>query len=88
MDGDYFIGSADWMYRNLHARIEAITPVESRRQRERLWGILQMSLEDQVQAWEMHSDGLYSKRSTDDDLDSEDPLRLGIHQRLMDDALE
>lgn len=88
MDGDYYIGSADWMYRNLHARIEAITPVESRRQRERLWRILQMSLEDQVQAWEMQSDGLYAKRSTDDALDPQDPLPLGIHQRLMDDALE
>ena len=88
MDGDYYIGSADWMYRNLHARIEAITPVESRRQRERLWRILQMSLEDQVQAWEMQSNGLYAKRSTDDALDPQDPLRLGIHQRLMDDALE
>ena len=47
-----------------------------------------MSLEDQVQAWEMQSDGLYVKRSTDGALDSEDPLRLGIHQRLMNDALE
>ena len=88
LEGDYYIGSADWMYRNLHARIEAITPVESRRQRERLWRILQMSLEDQVQAWEMQSDGLYTKRSTDDALDPNDSLRLGIHQRLMKDALE
>jgi hypothetical protein len=46
-----------------------------------------MSLEDQVQAWEMKSDGLYSKRSLDADLDPSDPLLLGIHQRLMNDAL-
>ena len=87
LDGDFFIGSADWMYRNLHARIEAITPVQGRRERERLWHILQMSLDDRIQAWEMQSDGLYSKLSYDQTLDAHDPLRQGIHQRLMDDAL-
>ncbi|MFA7237173.1 MAG: polyphosphate kinase 1, partial [Phycisphaeraceae bacterium] len=28
IDGEYYIGSADWMYRNLLARVEAITPIE------------------------------------------------------------
>ena len=26
-DGEYFIGSADWMFRNLSKRIEVVTPV-------------------------------------------------------------
>ena len=36
-EGDYFIGSADWMYRNLSARVEAIAPVENPVLKERLW---------------------------------------------------
>ena len=26
--GEFFIGSADWMYRNLQARVEVVTPIE------------------------------------------------------------
>ena len=27
MSGEFFIGSADWMYRNLSKRIEVVTPI-------------------------------------------------------------
>ena len=27
LDGEFYIGSADWMYRNLLARVEAVVPV-------------------------------------------------------------
>src|SRR5208283_991405 len=37
LGGEFYIGSADWMERNLSRRVEAITPVESPRLRERLW---------------------------------------------------
>src|SRR5262249_10584290 len=36
MAGEFLIGSADWMYRNLSRRIEVVTPVASRALRERL----------------------------------------------------
>src|SRR5205823_8336797 len=36
LDGEYYIGSADWMQRNLSARVEAIVPIEVRPHRERL----------------------------------------------------
>ena len=34
VDGEFFIGSADWMYRNLSKRIEVITPVLARGPKE------------------------------------------------------
>jgi polyphosphate kinase len=62
IEGEYYLGSADWMHRNLTARVEAITPVEPRALRERLWEILDVSLKDQRQAWDMQGDGSYVQR--------------------------
>lgn len=58
----YFIGSADWMSRNLSARVEAITPIEDPRLREQLDHALRLALGDQRQAWEMLPDGRYRQR--------------------------
>lgn len=57
--GDYYIGSADWMNRNLSRRVEAVTPVERRNLRERLWDVLQIHLADERNAWVMQADGSY-----------------------------
>jgi len=59
LDGDFYIGSADWMDRNLSRRVEAVTPVSVRSLRERLWDDLVVQLEDRRNAWEMQSDGSY-----------------------------
>ena len=82
LDGDFFIGSADWMYRNLHNRVEATTPVETRGLRERLWEILQIELNDHRQAWDMRPDGTYALRDASG-LDAEDPRLEGTHATLM-----
>lgn len=74
IDGEFFIGSADWMYRNLHARVEAIVPILDRAGREKCWEILQLSLKDQRQTWQMNSDGSYTQRKSDE---------VGVHQLLM-----
>jgi polyphosphate kinase len=58
----YYIGSADWMRRNLSSRVEAATPIEDPRLQEYLWFILQSSLQDHRQAWEMLPDGRYRQR--------------------------
>jgi polyphosphate kinase len=57
--GDYLIGSADWMYRNLSQRVEAVVPIAERALREQLWEVLQVALVDQRQAWVMRPDGGY-----------------------------
>jgi polyphosphate kinase len=78
----YFMGSADWMTRNLSARVEAITPVEDRNLQRQLQTILEVCLTDKRQAWKMMSDGRYRRRrSVPED---EGASALGTHQTLMD----
>jgi polyphosphate kinase len=62
-DPQYFIGSADWMQRNLSARVEAVTPIEEPRLREQLDHLLRLSLADHRQAWELQPDGCYRHRT-------------------------
>jgi polyphosphate kinase len=59
---EYFIGSADWMKRNLESRVEAIVPVEDPRLQKELRAILDLQLDDQGSAWDMQSDGSYVQR--------------------------
>jgi polyphosphate kinase len=62
IEGEFYIGSADWMHRNLDARVEAVTPIETRALRQELWTILQVHLTDQRSAWDMQTDGTYIQR--------------------------
>lgn len=78
----YFIGSADWMSRNLINRVEVVAPIEDQRLQEQLHYILEVSLNDYRQAWEMLPDGRYQKRQTRPD-DTTSPQALGTHQVLM-----
>ena len=87
LQGDYFIGSADWMERNLSRRVEAITPIEAPALRQRLWRILQTSLEDHRQAWDMHADGSYTQRMPAPDDRPDGPETQGTQATLMAAAL-
>ncbi|MFM7050650.1 MAG: polyphosphate kinase 1, partial [Planctomycetota bacterium] len=90
LDGEFYIGSADWMYRNLNTRVECAAPITERRHRERLWEILEMHLTDRRQRWVMRGDGSYdlSEAPGAARADDVDPDLLGTHQRLMQAALE
>jgi polyphosphate kinase len=79
INGAFSIGSADWMYRNLLARVEAVVPIEPRPLRERLWEVLQVMLNDRRQAWDMRPDGSYVQRMPGDD----PATQLGTQQTLM-----
>jgi len=59
---EIFIGSADWMTRNLDRRVEAVTPVADTHIARELKEILEVMLADNRQAWELHSDGSYMQR--------------------------
>lgn len=57
-----FIGSADWMPRNLDRRVEAIVPVEEPRLRDELIAFLELVLADNRQSWELQTNGAYTRR--------------------------
>jgi polyphosphate kinase len=59
VDGEFYIGSADWMDRNLSRRVEAVAPVKVRHLRERLWEDFAVQFEDRRNAWRMEPDGTY-----------------------------
>ncbi len=84
LEGQYYIGSADWMYRNLLARVEVITPIEGRTLRERLWEILQVLLTDSLQAWDLQADGRYIQRRPV--AGASGPTAMGTHAALIDAA--
>ena len=61
-DEEVYIGSADWMPRNLERRIEACAPVEDPAHRQALRDIFLLMLQDNRQAWDLHGDGTYRQR--------------------------
>jgi polyphosphate kinase len=62
-----FIGSADLMPRNLYNRVELLTPVEDEANRGQLADVLDRSFADNTNAWELGSDGVWSRRTTNGD---------------------
>jgi len=65
-DEEVYIGSADWMRRNLDRRVEAITPVEDPEIIKDLQEILAIMMADNRQAWELQPDGRYIQRQPED----------------------
>ena len=59
---EVYIGSADWMPRNLDRRVEAVTPVEEPDLRIKLERLLELYLADNRGAWDMQSDGSFVQR--------------------------
>jgi polyphosphate kinase len=59
---EVYIGSADWMPRNLDRRIEAVAPVEDPAHRQTLRDVLLLMWQDNRQAWELDADGTYQQR--------------------------
>ncbi|MBI2302907.1 MAG: polyphosphate kinase 1 [Armatimonadetes bacterium] len=58
---ELYIGSADWMYRNLDHRIEAMLPVTDPAARAELREVLELYLRDTAGAYEMQPDGRWAK---------------------------
>ncbi|MBN1475842.1 polyphosphate kinase 1 [Candidatus Sumerlaeota bacterium] len=74
---EYYIGSADWMYRNLDRRVEATTPVSDPTLQAQLRDILDAHLRDRRQTWDLQPDGTYVQRSP------EEPEDEGVQAKLM-----
>ena len=67
---EFWIGSADWMGRNLDRRVEAMTPVKDPLLRAQLNDMLDAMLADNVGGWWLNADGSWTRRSP---ADGEDP---------------
>ncbi len=64
-NSEVFIGSADWMRRNLDRRIEAVTPIEDLKLKSQLYDLLQTYIDDNYYSWIMNKDGIYEKKGGD-----------------------
>ena len=62
-NSEVFIGSADWMRRNLDRRVEAVTPIEDDKIKKEIKHLLDTYLEENQDSWNMQSDGSYTKNS-------------------------
>jgi polyphosphate kinase len=59
LKADCYIGSADWMSRNLNNRVETIAPVLAPAARQEIWDCLQLYAEDTATTWALQADGRY-----------------------------
>lgn len=78
LDGVFMIGSADWMHRNLHNRVELISQIHDPRLKEKLWEFVEVMLKDNRQAWLLQNDGSYVQR-----VPEEGTPEHGTHHELM-----
>ncbi len=59
---ELFVGSADWMKRNLYRRVETIAPVADPAIRRELTRILEVYENDNCTVWDARPDGTYVRR--------------------------
>ncbi|MFP4062805.1 MAG: polyphosphate kinase 1 [Halochromatium sp.] len=88
-DPAWYIGSADWMKRNLDKRMEAVTPIDALDLRQELRAILETMLADNRRRWVMRADGDYTQvepRGDEPVLDAQEILidrarrfQFGVH---------
>lgn len=82
VQGEFYIGSADWMHRNLSKRVEVVTPVLAQEAKEKLWEVLDVCLRDWRQAWMLQEDGTYTR--LEPGAATGGPEALGTHAFLME----
>jgi polyphosphate kinase len=85
-EGEYFIGSADWMFRNLSKRVEVVTPVVASGPKQRLWEILDICLRDRRRAWILGPDARYVQMQPEEGATG--PEGVGAQETFMKLALD
>lgn len=79
--GKLFMGSADWMKRNLSKRFETIVPIKDEQHKKEIWNVFQMIQKDRCLSWDLTPEGKYKlRKSSESDMD--------IHRLLMQRAQE
>ncbi len=76
---DLYLGSADWMQRNLNRRVEAVFPVEDPKLRQKVMHVFDLALRDNEKARELQSDGNYTEAKR-----KPGQKRLSMQERLLE----
>ncbi len=71
----FFIGSADWMKRNLYSRVELVSPVYDKKAMKELWRLLNILWEDKSSSWILKENGSY--------LPPLKPEKQTVHEQLL-----
>ncbi|WP_276980493.1 RNA degradosome polyphosphate kinase [Johnsonella ignava] len=79
---EYYLGSADWMTRNLEKRIEIVFPVVDEELKLKLKHYLKTELEDNVKAYIYMPDGSYEKQ------DLRGKVRVNSQQIFINESIE
>ena len=79
---DIYMGSADWMPRNLDRRVEIIFPVEEEELKSKLKHILDVQLRDNLKAYRMNDEGEYVR------IDRRGKVSLSSQAQFCQEAME
>ena len=79
---EYYLGSADWITRNLEKRIEIVFPVVDEELKLKLKHYLKTELEDNVKAYIYMPDGSYEKQ------DLRGKVRVNSQQIFINESIE
>lgn len=79
---EYYLGSADWMNRNLDKRVEIVFPVVDKRLQKKIKHYLEVQLQDNVKASIYQKDGSYIK------MDLRGKVKINSQEVLMEEAHE
>lgn len=79
---EIYIGSADWMRRNLDRRVEVITPIKDPDIAKDLQEIMGIMLADNRHAWELQTDGSYVQRFPCDNLSAANSQQILMSMAL------
>lgn len=60
-DEELYLSSADWMPRNFDRRLELLFPIEDKKIKKNLTDLLKLYFKDNVKAWRLGADGVWSK---------------------------
>jgi polyphosphate kinase len=81
-DREVYCASADWMDRNLFRRIEVAFPLDTAEFRTRVAEELNLYLADDAQAWELASNGQYSRAGGEGNLSAQAKLLSRYDERI------